>query len=139
MIKAIIEDGSGNGHLAKVTEFGQIVTSPIAYSEASVQAMSVINTAYNFNEPQAGKQIVITGFVIGANNNVSNTTGAIIELYEATAIDSTIISKELFTVNLIKNQVLSLVGLNLITNEGVWLNAKTDDATVNMTVLAYYV
>ena len=35
--------------------------------------------------------------------------------------------------------VLPLVPLNLVIAEGAYLNAKTDDNTINMTIFGYYV
>ena len=32
-----------------------------------------------------------------------------------------------------------LIGLNWLINEGVWLNAKTSDATVDLTIGGYYI
>ena len=34
---------------------------------------------------------------------------------------------------------LAIVPLNILVNKGVWLNAKTGDDDVHMTIMGYYV
>ncbi len=40
---------------------------------------------------------------------------------------------------MLKQTSRDFVGLNLVINEGKWLNIKTDDATIFASVLGYYV
>ena len=139
MIKTIIEDGSGDDFAVKVTNLGQLVTSPIKYSEVSSLSMDTPNIAFNLVTPIAGCNIIITDIILGADKNVSATNGAIIEIYEADAPDSIVVSKQLFTIDLLKNQTFPAIGLNFQAGRGVWVNAKTDDVIVKVTLGYYHV
>jgi hypothetical protein len=124
---------------AGVTSRGQLVVSPLEYNEPYFQSMVTINTAFNFIGPVTGKRFVIDGLFISSDKNVSATNGAVINIYEADAPDSIVSTKDIFTLDIGKLETSSLTALNVITSEGIWVNAKTDDATTNVTLLGYYV
>ena len=138
MIDTKISDGSGGGHLARVTHTGELVTVRGNYDSTFNAAMTSINTAYNLVTPKSGFQFIVTGIVLNADKNVSATDGAIAELYEATTDTTTTASKTLLTLNIGRNTTVPLTGILIQTTKGVYVNAKTDDATVNITLLGYY-
>jgi ribosomal protein S5 len=138
LIDTKISDGSGGGHLARVTHAGELITVRGNYDSTFNAAMTSINTAYNLVGPKAGQQFIVTGVVLNADKNVSATDGAIAELYEATSDTTTTASKTLLTLNIGKNTTVPLTGILIQTTKGVYVNAKTDDATVNITLLGYY-
>jgi len=138
MIATKLNDGAGNGHNARVTHAGELVTVRGNYDEASQQSMNVINTAYNLATTKANKRFVITGIIINADKNVSATDGAVINLYEATSDTSTTATKAIITLNIGKNESEVITGILIQITQGVYINAKTDDATVNITLLGYY-
>ena len=138
MIDTKISDGSGGGHLAKVTHAGELVIVRGNYDQTFQDSMTSINTAYSLVVPKAAKQFIITGIVINADKNVSATDGAVVEVYEATASDTTTATKTILTLNIGKNSTIPLTGILIQTTKGVYLNSKTDDATVNITLLGYY-
>ena len=138
MIDTKISDGSGGGHLARVTHAGELIIVRGNYDSTFNTAMTSINTAYNIVTPKSGFQFIVTGIVLNADKNVSATDGAIVELYEATSDTTTTASKTLLTLNIGKNTTVPLTGILIQTSKGVYVNAKTDDATVNITLLGYY-
>ena len=125
-----------NGLAARVTEFGQLVVAPIAYSTPITGTLSVINTAVNFVEPKGNHQIIITDVILSSDKNVG-VDGAAVLVYCSDAIDSTTVVAGILEVNMLKNTARDLIGLNLIVGEGKWVNAKTDDATIEVTI-GYY-
>jgi len=131
--------GTENGVAAKVTDRGQLVVATIEYSEAYTVSATVINTAYNFIGPKAGKRFVITAILLNADKSVSATNGAVIVIYEATSATSTTASKTILSIELLKQVNRDITGLNLIVSEGVWLSIKTDDNNINATILGYYI
>jgi len=138
-VKALIED-SQTGASAKVSPYGELIVSSLAYDTASVQSMTATATAYSFAPPVAGKKVVITGIIFNADKNVSATTEADIVLYcSSVGPDSLTSAGSILEVGLIKNQYLSVTPLNIITDEGMWINATTSDATIHATVLYHYV
>ena len=135
-----IRDGKGTKNTVLVTSRGQLVSGPIEYSSAFTVTASVINTAFNFVPPVAGKKFVITDLLLDAGKTVSNTTAGTIEVYEATSIDTTTVARSILSVEMLRNTSRTITGINLITfNEGRWVNMKTTDATVTGTLLGYYV
>lgn len=138
MIDTKISDGSGGGHLARVTHAGELIIVRGNYDSTFNTAMTSINTAYNLVTPKSGFQFIVTGIVLNADKNVSATDGAIAVLYEATSDTTTTASKTLLTLNIGKNTTVPLTGILIQTTKGVYVNAKTDDATVNITLLGYY-
>lgn len=138
-IARILDAFFGTGQGAGVTSRGQLVTAPYDYSVPYFQKLNTINTAFNFARPIAGKQFVLTGYIASAEKDVSNTDGATVILYEASSPISTVVESQILQLNLLKLAGREIVGLNMLTNPGVWISAKTDDATVDITLLGYYV
>jgi len=134
-----IEDGRG-GTIKKVrvTPRGQLVTAPLDFSEPHFNEMAVDNQVYNFVEPIANKQFVITGILINGARDVGNN-GAVIEIYQAEAIDSAIATKTVITMDIARSSALAMTNLNTIMSPGLWLNASTADNTVFLTILGYFV
>ena len=126
--------------VARVTEFGQLVVAPIAYSTAVARFLDTDDAAFNFIEPTQNQRVVITDVIITTDRFIG-VNGADISIYAADAPDATTIPEggSVFDVNLLSNSSLVLTGLNIITDKGVWINAKTSDNNVNMTIGFYRV
>ncbi len=124
---------------AKVSSRGQLITAPLEFSEPqpSVQ-VDVINTAFNLQVPKAKKLFVLVDLIISTDKNV-NINGAIVEVYQATAIDTTTTEKGLVVLNMNRQDKSEMIGLNWVIDEGRWLNIKSDEANVDVTVAGYYV
>jgi hypothetical protein len=122
---------------ARVTEYGQLIVAPLGYSTPVEQEMSVINTAYNFLTPAVGQKIVITDIIVAADKGVSATTPANVVIYQADAPDTLTESSVILRPQPAKGDNIPITGLNLLVPEGMWVNAKTDDATVFLTILYY--
>jgi len=135
----IIDGGLGKKKAVIVTEFGQLVVAPLSYSETNYKLLNADDTAFNFLEAVPTKRFVITSIFIDAGKNVSPTTAATIVVYESTAVDSLTVSKTILQAELIKNTFRDFVGLNIITREGFFINAKTSDADVAISINGYFV
>jgi len=137
-MKVEVKD-SHNGNTARVTRFGQLVTSPLAYSTPVQKILDVTNTAFNFVAPSAGNFIVITDILVYASKSVSNTTPADIQIFQSDEVDSLTVVEGITRPQLIAGSSSELTGLNLIVDPGRWINATTDDATVQITIMFYTV
>ena len=124
---------------ARVTQYGQLVTAPLAYSNPVANSLSIINTAFNFVEPQPGQSIIITDILASADKNVSATDPANVIVYESDGVSSLTNLRTLVQPQLIKSGNYLAIGLNLIVGEGRWINARTDDNNILLTILYYYV
>ncbi len=137
-IPSTIKD-SKTGHAARVTRFGQLVIAPLAYSEPISQNLATINTAFNFIKPQADHSIVITDIIASADRNVSVTDPAEVEIYESDEVDSLTVVETIVSPRLLRGDSLPLTGLNLLVDEGRWVNAKTNDNNILITIMFYRV
>ncbi len=126
------------GNRATVTRFGQLVVAPVDYSAPVAQTLDLVNTAYNFVEPKAKQNIVITDIILTANKNVGASDATVV-VYEADAPDTTTSTKDILNLEMIKQSNLPLTGLNLLITEGAFVNAKTDDDDVFVTIMYYRV
>ncbi len=126
------------GVKVRVSEFGQLAVAPLAYSEPSFKKLDVNNTAFTFVAPQDGHQIIITDIILTANKNVG-ANDATVDIYEADSELTTVITKSIIELEMIKQSSLALTGLNLLVPPGLWVNAKTDDNDVFVTIMYYRV
>jgi hypothetical protein len=134
----IVDPRTGEG--ARVTEFGQLVVAPVAYSSITQQSAVSPDVAYNLATPTEGQQIVVTAIVLTGGRDIG-ASGATVQLYLADSPSAVVFSPEdaVLALEIVKNGQLVLNGLNLITEAGKWINIKTDDATVYATILFYRV
>ena len=129
---------STTGTVAKVTRFGQLVVAPLEYSTPVADEIDVINTAFNFIGPQQGQSIVITDIVLSADRIVG-VNGADVVVYEASGPDILTEDQIVLDVDMIKQTTLAVNGLNLLVPEGKFVNAKSDDVNVKITIMFYRV
>ena len=127
----------GGGSEVRVTPYGELVTSALAPNVSRHHSMTAINTAYNFAVPIHGKVMRLQNILLYANKGVG-TNDATVVVYTADAIDSLVAIETVMTLELPKYASRDLIGLNLELPIGVYLNAKTDDATVYATMMGYY-
>lgn len=127
-----------NGKRVKVTDSGELVVGPIAYDETEFRELAEDDTAYNFYEPKPMQQFVITGFSMKADRDVSTTVDAEVIIYEATNTTETTVSKVLFQEAMVRGERTSLT-THILVNSGVWINAKTSDDDIHMTIMGYYI
>lgn len=127
-----------NGTPIRVTPSGELIVAAFDRSTPTFQNMDVVDTAYNFVTPATGQQFIITTIIVSTNRNVG-ANGTTIDLYEATAVDSTSIVKSILQFDMAKNKELPMIGLDLKTTSGVWVNGKCDDDDVLMTVAGYFI
>ncbi len=127
-----------DGRAAEVSPSGEIAVGPVRYSQSKFNAMDGTG-AFTFFGPLPGQQFVITGMRLKAAASVSPSTEATVIVYEATASDSTTVARTVHQEPMLKDNAVTLLPLSLLVNEGVWLNGKTDDPTVNITIFGYYI
>lgn len=127
-----------NGKKARVTNAGELVVAPFAYDEVEFRELAEDDTAYNFYQPKPNHQFVMTGLNMKADRDVSTTVDAEVVIYEATSTTETTVSKVLFQEAMVRGERTSLP-TNILVNPGVWINAKTSDDDIHMTIMGYYI
>ncbi len=127
-----------NDQAVLVTEFGQLVVAPIDYSTSVNAEMSVNDQAYNLVGPSSGQEIIVTDIILTANRNIG-VNDATVTIYIADGPDDTAEAGDILELEMLKQSTLSLNGLNLKIPKGKWINAKTNDNTVFVTLMFYRV
>ena len=135
MIKVNLSGDKGN--LAKISEQGELIIRGAEYSIFKKQQIVDAN-AVNFFKPLSGKKFIVSGIILNTDRNVG-VNGSAIEVYEASTASETTIDTSIISIDLIKNQTVSLTPLLIETEEGKFINAKADDFNVNVSVLGYFV
>ena len=128
-----------NGKTVEVTPSGELVVAPLSYNKTVFNELAEDDTAYNFYEPKTLQQFVITGFNMKADRDVSTTVDATVIIYEAESKNSTTVSKVLFQEAMVRGERTGQDNANILVNPGVWINAKTSDDDIHMTIMGYYI
>lgn len=135
----ILDGSRGSSDKACVTSIGQLVVAPFDYDLVIHQELATINTAYNFYAPKTGKQFVVTGMYYNADQQVATNVGATVIIYEADTASETTVDKVIHQDDMIRNDRVTISGANILINEGKYVNAKTDDDDIHMTITGYYI
>lgn len=138
MIATRIQGGT-SGVSATVTKSGELVVSPLHYDEAEYRELAVDDQAYNFFGPKPSKQFVLTGMLAFGDKQVATLTNATVVVYEATDVGDTAVQKVLLQFEIGQNQSIPFSGLRTLVAAGAYVNAKTDDDDVHMTLMGYYI
>ena len=127
-----------DGQAATVSEFGQLIVAPVDYSTSVNAEMSLVDTAYNMVDPASGQQVVVTDLILTANRLVG-VNDATVTIYIADGPETTIEAGDVLELEMVKQSSLAINGLNLKIPKGKWINAKTNDNTVFVTLMFYRV
>ncbi len=138
MATPVVIRDSDSDITAKVTKFGQLVVAPLQYSTPVADEIDVINTAFNFIGPEQDQSIVITDIVLSADRIVG-VNGADVVIYEGDSPITLTEDQIILDVDMIKQTTLAVNGLNLIVPEGKFVNAKSDDVNIKITIMFYRV
>lgn len=130
---------AAQGNTVTVTPSGELVVAPLHYDETSFNEITPANTGLNFYEPLPGKQFVITAVLLRADKNVSNTADATVVIYEADSTDSTTVDKTLIQFAVVRDDIITSTPLRILVAVGKFINAKTTDASIHMTITGYYI
>lgn len=132
--------GGGNGTTAEVTDRGQLITSPIEYDTSYVATMNAVDTAFNLVLPAAERKFVISALVLTGTKSIDQTIDATVEVYESSTLTGVTVLNSLALFSVPRSGLLPIPGLNIITqNASTFINVKTSDATVNCTLMGYYI
>lgn len=132
----IVDPKSGNA--ATVSEFGQLTVSPVDYSVTAQEKLILVDTAYTMIPPVDGKLIIITDIILTANKNVG-VNDATVTLYTTESAGELIPTGDLLQLEMIQKSTLSINGINNKVEAGLYVNAKTDDNDVFVTIMYYRV
>lgn len=119
-----------------VAKGGTIPVSGL-FDEIEFKELATANQAYNYYQPLAGSRFILTGVVATADKDV--TADATVIIYEASNPESTTVDKILFQFVLLKNQQLVIPNFQIAVTPDVWINGKTDDDDIHMSLVGHFV
>lgn len=119
---------------ANVSDLNELYVVNRFPNEAVFNAMTTLD-AYNFAPPVTDANFILDGVICNSDNLV--TGSAIVDIYEADAVDSTTIQRSILRFDVARLDTIYLTGLNIIINKGFWVNAKTDDNNINLTLIGH--
>lgn len=128
-----------NGNEAEIDKAGNLVVALGPFDEPVFKELAEVNTAYNFYTPRVGFQFILTGMIAYGDKQVSGSTNATVVIYEASAPDATTEDKIIIQFELGQNQSLPFPSIRVKTTEGRWINAKTDDDDIHLTLLGHFI
>ena len=129
----------GDGYDANVTPIGQVVVGAYSYDEVMFNELAEPDTGYNFFNPKTHQQFVITGIIAKADKQVSGTVDADVVIYETTTTAETTVDKVLLQLTMVEGDLIQIPALNIKVNAGKFINAKTTDDDIHMTITGYYI
>lgn len=138
-IETRLVGGVGSDSSVSISKNGQMLTNTFDYSTAYNVKADVDGTAYNLVSPRQGMNFVITDILLYANKSVGAADATVVLYENSIGPDSTTETKVIFTTEMLKNTRADLTGLNLLVNEGRWINIKTDDDDIFATIFGYYI
>ena len=128
---------NGGTNKAHVSKNGELITANISPNTVKHWDMTVTGTAYNFAPPIVGKKMRLMNILMYANKSVG-ASDASISIFTSLEEDSTVAVETILNLELPKYAIRDLINLNIALQEGLYLNATTDDATIFMTMMGYY-
>lgn len=134
-IDAILTDLS-NGNRVKISPNGELITSSLSPNISIHHTMDTADTSYNFAPPQTGFKMRLQNILMYADKNVGVNDASIVIFTANSPIATT--GTTILELELPKFASRDILGLNLELPEGVYLNAKTNEANVFLTMMGYY-
>lgn len=128
-----------NGTLVYVSPEGVIATGARRHSQQRFVELAEPDTAYNFILPQAKKQFVVTGMFAKADKQVSSTVDATVIVYEGLTSDTITVTRTIFQIAMVEGDIFPMGDLDLLINQGRYINAKTDDDDIHLNVMGYFI
>jgi hypothetical protein len=131
--------GGNKRREATVTDFGQLVTSPLSFSQFYNAATVSNNVPVNVIQPAKRQKFIITDIILSGDRSVG-ANGAVTTVYEnnISGTDTTQ-QKVIITEEIAKQTRMVATGLNIEVTEGRWVNIVSDDVIVRCNIGGYYV
>ena len=134
-LKSTIKDGRGSSNQAGVSTAGELIVRGIGDNQSNNQSLAVNGQAYNFFPPLPGQTFVITTIIFSVK------AGTVLTIFSAPTATSVVQDILLLSTNILNATTQSITfsfGGFLPVGEGEFLNATTDNATSQMTIVGFY-
>lgn len=129
-----------NEKKARIVGGDALAVNPPYPSQSFNATLGTDSTPVNIVPAKANHVFYMTGFLLTANQNVSNTVNATVSIYTADAENTAAGSAltTLFSISIGRNDTRDITGILVEAEEGKWINGETTDDDVIVTILGYY-
>lgn len=124
--------------LVEVSQNGELFVAPLSPNISQHWNMDTIDTAYNFAPPVKGQRMRLQNILMYGNKNVGAGDATVV-IYTANSATSLTPVDVVMEFEIPKYGTRDLISLNLELKPGVYLNAKTNDNDVFLTMMGYYI
>ena len=124
---------------ASITSRGALVVAPYDYDETKFQQLVSDDVPLNFYDPVVHRRFVITGVIATGGQDITGNASANTVIYEASSFESTVQDKVLLKFVITKAQVVIMLPLNILAREGKFITAVTDDNSVHINIMGYFI
>ena len=133
-----IEDGTGGTtRQVKLSDQGELLTRPFENSSSTAITLDTKDVVFNFIEAKGQRKFLTTDIIVNADHFVS-VNGADVLIYESDSPTSTTVLKTILSVDINRTETVALTGLHLDGSVGVYINAITSSASINLTIAGYF-
>lgn len=139
-VNAILKGYTEQGVLLNVSvnRAGELQVAQGAFDLTKFIELGVDNQVYNFYPPRVGQQFVLTGLLAYGDKQIA-TTNSTVEIFEANAPDSAVVSKLVLQFEIGQSQSITFPNVRILINEGVWINARCDNDDVHLNIVGHYI
>ena len=124
-----------SGNTVEISKLGEIFTR-LQFSSAETVSLTADDVVVNIVKPRSREKMIITGLIVNSDRSVVGE--AKVEIYESLT-EGGASSKDILTFDIPKNSTVVTSPILIETAAGRYINAVSDDSTVNVTLLCYFV
>lgn len=130
---------SASGREAKIRSDGSLTTSDNQSSVAYNAKFDVDDVAVEIVPAVHDKIFCITGIILTGNKNIATGTDAVVDIYTSTASASTAVVTTILTIPVARSSQAVMLGLLLSADRAHFINGKTSDEDVLVTIFGFYI
>ncbi len=133
----IIDPTSGREALVGIGN--ALAVGPPQPSVAYNATLGVDDVVVNIVSARGGKSFCMTGIILTGNKSIDPNTDAIVDIYTATLPTSATAVATLLSIPVARSAQAIVTGILLEAGDGLFINGKTSDDDVLVTILGFYI
>lgn len=137
-IRVAVEDHK-NGRTAKIGLGGALATGPSSPSTPFNATLDIANTPVNVVPGKGGKIFCVTAIILTGNKGIDVNTDAVVDIYTADDPLSATAITTILNIPVQRSGQTIMTGILLESGLGNFINGKTSDDDVLVTILGFYV
>ena len=130
---------STTGFTARIDKSGYLAVGPAMPSMAFNATLGVDDTPVQIVPAKGSKSFYVTSIILTGNKNISTTVDAVVDIYTSQTTASATIATSLLSIPIGRSAQTVITGILIETEAGYFINGKTSDDDVLVTILGYYV